>query len=154
MFKYSKRSLGNLETCDHHLQILFNEVIKYRDCTIVCGHRSVEQQQRLYQSGRKKVGGVWVPDDDDDSKDSIVTNIDGVSKKSKHNYSESKAVDVVPYIQGRLVYEKKQCYYFGGFVMGLVTAMHLPVIWGGDWDNDCNITDQHFNDLLHFELSK
>lgn len=43
-------------------------------------------------------------------------------------------------------------YYFGGYVLAKAEALEIPIRWGGDWDNDRNIQEQNFDDLVHFEL--
>jgi peptidoglycan L-alanyl-D-glutamate endopeptidase CwlK len=43
MAKFSKRSKDNLATCHEDLQTLFNEVIQYTDCIVICGHRGEEE---------------------------------------------------------------------------------------------------------------
>lgn len=43
-------------------------------------------------------------------------------------------------------------YYFGGYVLDRARALDIPIRWGGDWDNDRNIQEQNFDDLVHFEL--
>ena len=54
MPKFSKRSLDNLATADIRLQNLFNEVIKFYDCTVICGHRGKEDQDRAYREKKSK----------------------------------------------------------------------------------------------------
>lgn len=134
---FGKKSKNNLATADIQLQNLFNEVIKNFDCTVIYGHRSPEEQNDLYQIGRTKPGAK-------------VTNIDGYTKKSKHNYYPSKAVDVAPYPINFTDY--KRIYMFIGYVMATAKQMGIEIRSGGDWDRDTEVTDQTFNDLLHFEL--
>ena len=55
MPRFSKRSKERLASCDQRLQDVFNEVIKYVDCSILEGHRSKERQNKLYDEGRTKV---------------------------------------------------------------------------------------------------
>lgn len=81
---FGKKSKFILETADHRLQSVFNEVIKHFDCSVLYGHRTPTEQYELYQLGRTKPGDK-------------VTNIDGYNKKSKHNFKPSLAVDVAPY---------------------------------------------------------
>ena len=127
---FSKRSKDNLATADERLQLLFNEVIKGFDCIVIEGHRSVERQNKLYKKGFSK--------------------LDGINKKSKHNYSPSLAVDVVPYpIDWQ---DTNRMYYFGGYVKGVAERLGLKIRWGGDWDNDTKVNDHRFIDLPHFEL--
>lgn len=132
---FSQRSLDRLRTCDERLQRLFNEVIKHRDCIVLVGHRPKEDQDLAYRSGASKLR--W-PD-------------------SKHNSLPSKAVDVAPYPipenwgeDDPAEYEKFR--YFGFFVLGVAAGMGIKIRWGGDWDGDHDVTDQTFNDLVHFEV--
>ena len=125
MYKFSKRSKDNLSTADVQLQKLFNEVIKETDCTVIYGHRTPEAQFALFKKGRERQDGWWV------KVGATVTNLDGTTKKSKHNYFPSKAVDVVPYpldwndiesFKNLAVIVKKKADELG-----------IEVEWGGDW---------------------
>lgn len=42
--------------------------------------------------------------------------------------------------------------YFGGYCLATAEALGIPLIWGGDWNNNTQVTDQTFNDLDHLEL--
>jgi peptidoglycan L-alanyl-D-glutamate endopeptidase CwlK len=50
--------------------------------------------------------------------------------------------------------------FFGGYVLGIAHGLYLKkkmihkIRFGGDWDGDQRISDEHFQDLLHFELIK
>lgn len=140
---FSKISKARLATCHGDLHLIFKEVIRDFDCTIVCGHRSVSEQQELYAQGRTKPGKV-------------VTHVDGVNKKSKHNSLPSMAVDAVPYPINWNDTDRMR--YFAGFVMGTAARLyHEGLIthhlrWGGDWDRDTEVKDNRFMDLPHFEL--
>lgn len=132
MPQYSPKSAARLAECDHHLQILFDEVVKHFDCTVLCGHRAEPEQHAAYLTGKSKLD--W--------------------PRSKHNKIPSLAVDVAPYLRGAPSFAIDECKYFAGFVMGLATAMNLGhrIRWGGDWDDDRDLQEQIFDDLLHFEL--
>lgn len=143
MNKWSKTSKDRLVTCHPELILLFNTVLPYFDCTVLEGHRSVERQKELYAQGRTTPGA-------------IVTHVDGINKKSKHNEKPSMAIDIVPYPVNWK--DTNRMYHFAGFVKA--TALMLQrsglmkheVRWGGDWDNDTEVDDQSFMDLPHFEL--
>ena len=141
MPRFGKISTERLNTCDKDLQILFDEVVKEFDCIVLCGARSIEEQKRLFKEGRSK--------------------IDGINKKSKHNYNPSRAVDVAPYFNNVPHVRWKDAntfYFFAGYVLGTAEKLYEEGVinhrirWGGDWDSDKNIHDQSFNDLVHFEL--
>lgn len=130
MPNFGKSSQENLKQSHTDLQRLFNEVIKYYDCTVICGHRDKESQNKAVLEGKSKLK----------------------YPQSKHNSMPSMAVDVVPYpIDWNNL---KRFYHFGGFVLGLAAQMGINIRWGGDWDKDYDITDEKFIDLPHFELVK
>jgi len=128
MPKFSKRSKQHLSEADKQLQDLFNEVILYWDCTVLCGHRDKETQDTAYKDKKSKV--KW--------------------PNSKHNSKPSMAVDVAPYpINWDDIDRFRR---FAWFVKGIATARGINLRMGADWDGDNAIDDQTFNDMPHFEL--
>jgi len=138
MPSYSSKSLAQLATCDHRLKMVFTEVIKYIDCSVVCGHRNKADQDRAAANGVSKT--PW--------------------PTSKHNSVPSLAIDVVPYpvkwgTEGTADQRRKDLarfYFFAGYVKSIADNMNIKIRWGGDWDSDMDFTDQNFDDLPHFEL--
>ena len=128
MPRFGRRSRKNLETCHEDLQELFNEVIKYFDCTVIQGHRGKEEQNKYFDEGKSKVK----------------------YPNGRHNANPSNAVDVVPYpIDWK---DTDRMYYFAGFVKGIAYKMGIPIRWGGDWNDNTEVKDTNFKDLPHFEL--
>ena len=128
MYKFSKTSKARLDSCSTKIQNIFNEVIKYMDVTVVSGHRTPAEQLELYKKGRSVNGN-------------IVTNIDGYTKKSKHNYSPSLAVDVVPY---PIDWEDEQRFLELSVIVKRIAAEQgTDVVWGGDWKS--------FKDYPHWQ---
>ena len=128
MPKFGKTSKRRLKTCEKDLQDLFSEVVKYFDCSVLVGYRGRNEQDNAYESGHSKV--KW--------------------PNGKHNKKPSVAVDVAPYpIDWK---DRERFIYFGGFVKGCAFRMGIPLRWGGDWDNDTQLSDNNFDDLVHFEL--
>jgi len=126
MPKFSKASAIKLATCHPDLQRLFNEIIKTRDCTIICGARTLEDQQKAFAGGFSK--------------------IDGIKTKSKHQISAEKplsdAVDVLPY---PIKWDDRKGH--DNFALAVkATAEHLKikVRWGGDFKG--------FRDAPHWEI--
>lgn len=133
MPKFGKRSRTNLAQCDSQLQDLFNVVIKYYDCSVICGRRGKEEQNAAYAEGRSQ---KKYPD-------------------SKHNKNPSLAADVVPWfkVAPHIRWkDKKAFYHFAGFVRGIAAMMKIKIRCGSDWDRDFDLDDQTFFDLPHFEL--
>lgn len=128
MPKFSRRSKDNLAQCHPDLQRLFEDVIQYVDCTVLCGHRGRDEQEKAFEEGKSKAR----------------------FGESPHNAYPSNAVDVVPYpIDWN---DRERFAHFAGFVKGRGVALGVNVLWGGDWDNDGKTTDERFSDMPHYEL--
>ena len=106
---FSSKSKANLATCAEPLQLLFNEIIKRVDCTVVCGHRAEEAQEEAFRTGHSKAR--W--------------------GESRHNTMPSQAVDVVPYPIDWQDLARFQ--HFAGFVLGTASQMKIDIEWGGHW---------------------
>jgi peptidoglycan LD-endopeptidase CwlK len=130
MPSFSQNSLDHLSTCVQPLQDLFNEVIKYFDCTIVCGYRNQQDQDQAFADGLTKL--KW--------------------PNGKHNTQPSKAVDVAPCINGKINWSLNQCILFAGIVLGFASQKGIKIRWGGDWNSNLDLSDNTFNDYDHFEL--
>ena len=128
MYKFSEKSKAKLATCDARLQELFNQVIKYYDCSVLEGHRSDKRQEELFRQGKSKLR----------------------AGQSKHNKNPSLAIDVAPYpIDWN---DKNKFYHFVGYVKATADQLNIKIRCGADWDNDNDLNDQTFFDLPHFEL--
>ena len=127
MPQFSKTSAARLATCHPDLQKLFNEVIKTRDCTIICGARTLAEQQAAYAGGHSK--------------------LDGIKKKSMHQVSKeqplSLAVDVLPFPLNWT--DELGHFKFAAFVLETASKMGIKLEWGGNW--------QSFVDRPHYQLS-
>ena len=125
---FGKSSKKHLLTCDNELQIVFNEVIKHVDCSVLEGHREKDRQNKLYEEGKTKVK----------------------YPNGRHNRQPSSAVDVTPYPVDWNDRERQTL--FAGFVIGVASQMGINLRWGGDWDQDFQVVDNRFDDFPHFEL--
>ncbi len=135
MPKFSDKSAARLATCHPDIQAVLNEVIKYRDCTILEGVRSIETQQHYVETGRSKTLN---------------------SKHLKQDDGYSHAVDVAKW---PVDWEDHKAFaLFAGYFLGTAEQMRLAgkithrFRWGGDWDGDGATTDHSFFDGPHFEL--
>lgn len=135
MPKFSQSSFSKLSTCHRDLQVLFFEVIKNFDCTILEGYRNESDQEKAFVKGNTKL--QW--------------------PNGKHNANPSMAVDVTPYPVN--FNHEKLSIWFGGYVLGIAQKlkdegkMSHSVRWGGSWDGIGRLDrwDQ-LNDSDHFEL--
>lgn len=130
MPSFSDSSLQRLDTCHPDLQRVFLEVVKHRDCTILCGHRGKTEQDQAFTTGKSTT--PW--------------------PKSKHNASPSLAVDVMPWYstEPRVRWDmtnpatSHELREFAGFVLGVAAGMGVKLKWGGHW--------RRFFDGPHYEL--
>lgn len=128
MYKFGKTSLLNLEHAHPAWSTILGEVLTYMDVTVICTHRTQEEQEAAYAKGNSKLR--W--------------------PNSKHNTYPSIAVDVVPYPLNWN--NTKRFGYMAGLIVAIGKKHGYTVRWGGDWDRDGETQDQNFHDLPHFEL--
>ena len=135
MPKFSQDSFSKLSTCHADLQVLFYEIIKYYDCTILCGYRNKADQEAAFAAGNTK---LHYPE-------------------GKHNHQPSLAVDVISYPIDFNV--EKRAFWFGGYVLGIAQKlkdegkMTHSIRWGGAWNGLGELNSKGMlNDLVHFEI--
>ena len=127
---FGKASLDKLHTCVSEIQIVFMDVIKEWDCTVVCGFRDQQNQHQAFLEGKSKLD--W--------------------PNSTHNVFPSRGIDVIPYYPGGIRWtDEHGMYLFAGFVLRTAKIYGIKIRWGGDWDGDHDTKDQKFNDLCHYE---
>lgn len=130
MAKFGRTSSRRLDTCAPRLQVIFREIVRDFDCSVLCGHRTKEEQDALQGFDPPKTKVSW--------------------PNSKHNSYPSKAIDVAPY---PIDWEDRERFtMFAGWVLGYAAAKGIKLRWGGDWDGDTEVDDNEFDDLPHFEL--
>ena len=129
MYSFSQRSITNLENVDERLKSICFELIKVIDFTVIEGYRTRERQKELFDKGFSK--------------------IDGISKKGKHNYFPSRAIDIIPYKKGRNPFDgskesEEMFYELAEQFKKVAKELNIEVSWGGDWES--------FKDLPHFQI--
>ena len=109
--KFSQRSKERLSTCHKDLQDIMEEVIKVRDITILCGHRSEEAQNKAFEEKKSKLR----------------------YPNSKHNSFPSRAVDIAPY---PIDWNDKEAFHeLAGIVKGIAHSKGIKIKWGGDFNS-------------------
>lgn len=136
MATFSKKSKEKLLTCDTRIQRVLEMAIQYADFTVLCGARTPKEQFELFKQGRVLKEGVWV------KVGSTVTNLDGVTKKSMHNYTPSKAVDIAPYPIDWEDLERFKS--LAVVIQRCADACGVELSWGGSWKT--------FKDFPHWEI--
>lgn len=154
MNKYSKSSERKLLTCHPALRYIFREVLKDSDHTVSFGHRTRIVQQELYFQGRELIDGIWQIV----NPALRVTNCDGYINPSYHNNDGesgeplSLAIDVYPYFNGKMQTDERNMAFFAGKVWEIAKKQGIPIVWGGDWDGDYDVTDNRLMDMAHYQL--
>lgn len=126
MPKFGEKSKAALATAHPLLQRLMNAAIADVDFSVLCGHRTEEEQNAAYAGGKSKL--KW--------------------PRSKHNRVPSLAVDIVPY---PVDWTNIQAFR----ALAVTIRGHWEEIppreragwwleWGGDWTS--------FKDYPHWEL--
>lgn len=146
MYKFGELSRKRLNTCHDDLIKIANLAIKRSriDFGIAEGERSPEKQLEYFKQGKSQ--------------------IDGINKKGKHNFTPSKAYDFYIYhpdyeIRKKLAYDKCSMCYVIGITISCAEELYQAgeichkVRSGANWDMDGIILqDQSFDDLPHIEL--
>ena len=142
MPSFSRNSWNHLKTCHPDLIILFEAVVEVVDCSVTCGYRNKEDQDKAVASGNSKA----------------------VYPEGKHNSNPSTAVDVYPY---PIKYKDlPRFYWFAGWVLAKAEILRNvgeithKIKWGGNWrglnngkiDFSYNKLPKVLDDLPHFEL--
>jgi len=130
--KYSKASLDKLQGVHPDLVRVFMRVAEIcpadLDFRITCGLRTLAEQKKLLAEGKSR------------------------TLKSRH--LTGHAVDVA-ILEGKgVTWDIKKYAALAEVVRQAARDVRVPIIWGGDWDNDGSYKDESFVDGPHFELSK
>lgn len=117
------------------LRDLFKKDHPFLELRLVCTFRPPYEQAALYQQGRTRPGPK-------------VTNIDGVTRLSFHNYSPARAFDVGVFSKRKLEDGSVEEQYITDdkFYNFKKYAAELELEWGGNW--------KKFVDKPHFEVPK
>ncbi len=131
MARFGNRSKKQLATCHEDIQAVLNEAIKDYDFSILEGHRTQDKQESYYAIGRttKLNSG-------------IITNCDGVKRKSRHQSLPSIACDIAPYPIDWSDIPRFQA--MAQVVLKAAEILGIDLEWGGHWKSPI--------DYPHFQL--
>lgn len=111
MFKFSKQSLANLETCHHVLQEMCHFAIRKYDFSVICGYRGKEEQDLAFKN---KFSKLKFP-------------------QSAHNQVPALAVDIIPYPSNWTNILSFHSLHV------VIQEFKIPeghhIIWGGNWES-------------------
>ncbi len=132
MRKWGANSKRHYDTLDPRLQRIMDRVLhEVADISITCGFRGEADQNRLFDERKSRVR----------------------FPQSKHNNYPSVAVDFQPW-----PYPEREeklwaaLAYVAGRAVEIGIEEGIALRWGGDWNCNGDLTDQHFDDLFHLEI--
>jgi len=133
MPKFGLSSTQKLETLDPRLQRVLNRaILDGPDFSIICGHRTEEDQNSAYDSGNSKKR----------------------FPESLHNVNPSRAVDIVPYGGKDVWGDTIRFGQIAGWILRCAEEEGVKIRWGGDWRQNWRTTASSFFDGGHFELAE
>ncbi len=141
MPKFSQRSIDALKGVHPDMVKLMTEAIKESpfDFTITEGVRTIARQQQLYAQGRTAKG-------------IIITNVDGLKKKSNHQPKEDGfgyAVDLYPFYNASVQVQDKDVIprlkAISIHIKTVAKCLGISITWGGDFKS--------LYDPPHFQLN-
>ena len=100
-------------------------------------YRSRRRQKQIYDQGRTTPG-------------KIVTKLDGVTRRSRHNYWPAQAIDVC--VDSDPGPGKHAIWDESAYQPLCDLALKHGLTWGGDWNRNGTSDDEKFIDYPHLEL--
>ena len=132
-YRYGRRSLERLNSCDPDLILLFTQALADPACpsdmTVLEGHRGEARQNEMYAAGKSQLR--W--------------------PRSRHNSFPSMAVDAAPYVGGAISWDWKHYHPLADHIKATWARLkaegkvHGELEWGGDW--------RRFKDGPHWQLN-
>jgi peptidoglycan L-alanyl-D-glutamate endopeptidase CwlK len=132
MAVFGAHSEAQLATCHPDLARVMRRAVQYFDFAVVEGFRNQKDQDAAYVRGDSQL--KW--------------------PHGNHNHSPSFACDVAPFpIDWSASPTAIQRFvYLAGWIMMAAQVEAVGLRWGGDWNKDNDMRDEHFRDYGHFEL--
>lgn len=134
-YSWGEGSLLQRSTCRYEMQEIMDKALAtgLMDMKWLEGHRGKEKQDEYFYATPQKSKLPW--------------------PKGEHNALPSNAADVCPVVNGKISWDKTHCCVLAGIILAVAVQLGYVVRWGGNWDMDGEpITDQDFQDLVHFEF--
>jgi peptidoglycan L-alanyl-D-glutamate endopeptidase CwlK len=128
MPSFGDKSSKNLAGAHPKLQAVMHEAIKVFDFIIMDSQRGREGQEKAFREGHSKAH----------------------FGQSAHNWAPSIALDIAP---APLDWNNRKAFIeLSKVIMPIAKRLAIPLRWGGDWNQNGILTDEHLSDLPHYEL--
>lgn len=136
MASFGRSSEAKLKMAHPDIQLVMRKAIKIIDFTIVQTHRTSAEHARYIVLGKTRVS----------------------YEETRHASNPAEAIDIAPWFRNEphIRWEDRETFiYLAGIIMACAVDLNIPLRWGGNWDRDDEIlSDQNFDDLVHFELDR
>jgi len=139
MFAWGEKSKAELGTVVPELNRVMDRALSFglMDMAVTEGRRGRLKQNEYFYAKKSKV--MW--------------------PNGAHNVQNetdlAHAVDVAPVVNGQISYKKDHCLVLSGIILAAAKIEGVNIRWGGNWDMDGEpVTDQDFQDLVHYEIVK
>ena len=93
------------------------------------GYRTAETQMELFLAGNSKCDGI----------------------KNKSYHQTGLAVDLVPWVDGKMTWDSIHCFYLAGAFMAYCNRLNIPITCGADWNSDGNLKTDSW-DPCHMQI--
>ena len=133
-YRYSRRSMSRLRTCDSDLVLLMVQALADPACpcdvTVIEGHRGEARQNEMHATGKSQLR--W--------------------PRSRHNSTPSMAVDVAPYVRGAVSWDWDDYHPLAEHIKATWARLKAEkkvvgeLEWGGDW--------RSFKDGPHWQINR
>lgn len=132
MRSWGHRSREVYDELDYRLQRVCNRILlEVADVSLLCGHRPELEQNQAFKDGTSEL--QW--------------------PEGNHNSFPALAVDLQPYPRPT---SKKKLWaslaYIAGAAIQIAKEEGVTLRWGGDWNQNGDLTDNNFDDLFHLEV--
>ena len=146
-WEWNERSIKVLAELNKDLMMVLQDARRFSDVQfqLIDGARTINEQQELFNAKKTKI-----------NPGEYIGNLAGLYAVGRHITGPGKpfsdAVDVIVSTKGK-EYDTAQLAYLAGVLQTIGNIRSTKIRWGGNWDGDVEIiTDQDFDDLVHFEL--
>lgn len=125
---FSAASFSRLAGAHPLLRRVMSEAIKHYDFTVLDSQRGRAAQEKAFRAGNSKAH----------------------FGQSAHNWAPAIALDVAPF---PIDWNDRQRFIdLSKVILPIARDMKVPLRWGGDWNMNGVLTDEHLSDLPHYEL--
>lgn len=130
---FGKRSIKSLNSSHPDLTVVMKQALSFEvmDFCVIEGHRNEKRQNWLFEMNKSQKR----------------------FPHSKHNKKPSEAVDIAPWVNGKISWYAPYFHVLSGVILAAAKLRGVEIRWGGNWNRDLEpLTDQTFQDLGHFEV--